>query len=174
MSLEYTTYLDEHISNVSRAYEWLKGNLPGLLENVNSDRQIYDHDNSKFSSEEYEAYDEYFYGRVKTPQVKSDFQYAWLHHIHDNPHHWQYWILHNDEPGEGMVVLDMPYQYIIEMICDWWAFSWKKGDLTEIFSWYDKHKSYMKLSKKTRDTVENILKSIKEKLEEDDGECEEV
>ena len=22
----------------------------------------------------------------------------------------------------------MPYPYIIEMICDWWTFSWIKGD----------------------------------------------
>nr|DAE02562.1 MAG TPA: hypothetical protein [Siphoviridae sp. ctmYS12] len=30
--------------------------------------------------------------------------------------------------------MDMPYNYIIEMICDWWAFSWNKGNLQEIFN----------------------------------------
>lgn len=65
-----------------------------------------------------------------------------------------------------MVILDMPHRYIIEMICDWWAFSWKKGNLFEIFSWYDEHKAYMKLSDKTRTTVEDILAKIKNKLED--------
>ena len=61
----------------------------------------------------------------------------------------------------------MPYNYIIEMICDWWAFSWNSGNLNEIFDWYDEHKNYMKLSDATRKTVENILSKIKEKLEEE-------
>ena len=59
----------------------------------------------------------------------------------------------------------MTDDYIIEMICDWWAFSWKKGELYEIFSWYDKHKDYMKLSPKTRKKVEDILDIIREKLD---------
>ena len=70
-----------------------------------------------------------------------------------NPHHWQHWVLINDDPGEGEVLLEMPYNYIIEMICDWWAFSWEKGNLSEIFSWYDEHKDYIKLHPNTRETV---------------------
>ena len=116
--------------------------------------------------EEYDAYDKYFYGRNKSYAVVQDFNKAWLHHIHHNPHHWQHWVLINDDPGEGMVILDMPYMYVVEMICDWWAFSWKKENLHEIFSWYDEHKDYMKLSKNTRKTVEDILDKIKQKLEE--------
>jgi hypothetical protein len=166
MSVKYHNYLNEHISNVFRGYEWLKENLPELFNNVNYDEQIVQHDLSKFDEEEYSYYDEYFYGKEKTPEVELNFKYAWLHHIHNNPHHWQYWILHNDEPGEGMVVLDMPYQYIIEMICDWWTFSWKKGNLHEIFSWYDEHKGYMKLSNNTRKVVDMILGKIRKKLEE--------
>ena len=59
----------------------------------------------------------------------------------------------------------MPYEYIIEMICDWWAFSWAKENLFEIFKWYDEHKDYMKLSDWTRIEVEDILKQMKAKLE---------
>ena len=62
--------------------------------------------------------------------------------------------------------MDMPYNYIIEMICDWWAFSWSNGNLYEIFGWYEEHKNYIKLSDKTRLTVELILTDIKEKLED--------
>ena len=61
----------------------------------------------------------------------------------------------------------MPYNYIIEMICDWWSFSWRTGKLDEIFNWYDAHKDYMKLSDSTRKTVETILAMIKVKLDEE-------
>lgn len=168
MSVEYAKYLNRHLSGVRTAYEWIRDNLPEILNGEQYERQIcFNHDLSKLEPEEYAAYDNYFYGREKTPEVKQNFQLAWLHHIHNNPHHWQHWVLINDNPGEGMVILDMPHNYIIEMICDWWSFSWKKGKLDEIFSWYDQHKDYMKLSEKTRATVEDILDKIKSKLEED-------
>ena len=61
----------------------------------------------------------------------------------------------------------MPYKYIVEMVMDWWSFSHAKGNLYEIFSWYDEHKAYMKLSNKTRKTVEDILEKIKTKLDEE-------
>lgn len=176
MSQEYNMYLEQHRSNVRRAYEWLKTYLFEVV-TKDSDFDISDyefqitiaHDESKDDLEEYDAYDAYFYGRNRSYQVVQDFNYAWLRHIHRNPHHWQYWVLNNDDPSEGEIVLDMPYNYIIEMICDWWAFSWNSGDLTTIFKWYDEHKDYIKLSKKTRETVEDILERIKEKLSELNG-----
>ena len=61
----------------------------------------------------------------------------------------------------------MPYHFVIEMICDWWSFSWKSGDLTGIFDWYEKHKE-MKLHPKTRKLVEDTLNRIKEELKDDD------
>ena len=167
MSVDYGKYLDQHLTNVAKGYAWIKDNLPEILNGENCEWQVcYGHDYSKCSEHEYNAYDAYFYGGEKTEEVKKNFNLAWLHHIHNNPHHWQYWILINDNPGEGMVILDMPHNYIIEMICDWWAFSWAKGNLYEIFKWYDAHKAYMKLSDKTRKTVEDILEKLKAKLDE--------
>ena len=72
----------------------------------------------------------------------------------------------NDDPKEGTIALDMPDEYIIEMICDWWSFSWRSGDLTEIFKWYDDHKNRMILHERTRASVELILTMIKYKLDE--------
>ena len=60
----------------------------------------------------------------------------------------------------------MPYVFIVEMIADWWSFSWKTGNLNEIFSWYDKNKKGILLSDKTRKTVEHILDALKKKIEE--------
>ena len=171
MSVEYERYLENHKRNVIKGYEWILDNIPVLnnpVTNMGVDMfdQLSKHDESKHSPAEYEAYDKYFYGGNRSYQVMQDFNYAWLHHLHRNPHHWQYWTLVNDEPNEGEKVLDMPYNYILEMILDWWAFSWSCGNLTEIFKWYDEHKDYIKLSDKTRKTVEDILNKIKERLSE--------
>ena len=167
MSYEYDRYLAQHKSNVQKGYRWIAENLPDLFyDGIDYDWQIgFGHDASKSTPDEYDAYDAYFYGNNKSYAVVKAFNYAWLHHIHNNPHHWQFWILVNDDPNEGMVIMDMPYNYIIEMICDWWAFSWVSGNLSEIFNWYDQHKDYMKLSDQTRKTVEDILSKIKEKLD---------
>lgn len=169
MSKQYDEYLRNHKANVVKGFEWIKENIPKLLEGCESTVEwlvTSNHDVTKSHPDEYEAYDKYFYGGNRSYEVVQNFRMAWLHHIHHNPHHWQYWVLINDEPGEGMVILDMPYHYILEMICDWWAFSWAKGDLDEIFHWYDEHKDYMKLSDMTRRTVERILEKIRKKLDD--------
>lgn len=170
MSKEYDLYLKEHKENVAKGFHWIQKYLPALLAGLNDEDLEWQicmaHDASKTDQEEYAAYDAYFYGGNRSYAVVQDFNLAWLHHIHCSKHHWQHWVLINDDPNEGEIILDMPLNYIIEMICDWWAFSWSKGKLDEIFSWYEDHKDYMKLSNKTRYTVERILESISLKLDE--------
>lgn len=170
MSKQYDEYIKKHQKAVRQGFGWLSIYLPGLIEEW-SDMMMVDiirnHDVSKYSSEEYDAYDRYFYGEgEKTKEVKDAFNRAWLHHIHANPHHWQHWVLINDDPNLVEIVLEMDYPYIIEMICDWWAFSWVKGDLYEIFKWWEEHEKYMKLHVKTRKTVVDILEKINDKLDE--------
>jgi len=47
--------------------------------------------------------------------------FAWLHHVHYGPHHWEYWLLNPDynfatsENGK----LPMPETYVREMVADW-------------------------------------------------------
>ena len=180
---QYNQYLDQHIGNVQRGYEWLKENLPEVLSEDNYvhetsyygelDEIIEQHDKSKYNKIpdvenyydlacEWDAYNDYFYGE-KTPEVESAFNKAWLAHIHANLHHWQHWLLQHDD--EGLEALEMPYVFIIEMIMDWWSFSWKSDKLDEIFDWYNKHKSGIIFNSKTREVVESILDKIKEKLD---------
>ena len=182
---QYNQYLDQHIGNVQRGYEWLKENLPEVLSEDNYvhetsyygelDEIIEQHDKSKYNKIpdvenyydlacEWDAYNDYFYGE-KTPEVESAFNKAWLAHIHANPHHWQHWLLQHVD--EGLEALEMPYVFIIEMIMDWWSFSWKQNKLTEIFDWYEKNKAGIKLSDKTKNTLESILEKIKDKLNEE-------
>lgn len=168
MSVQYDNYLTEHKENVAKGFRWLQENIPEVIEDGFEWQICFNHDASKTDPEEYDAYDAYFYGNNRSYSVVQNFKKAWLRHIHNNPHHWQHWILINDEPKEGMVVIDMPYIYVVEMICDWWSFSWKKGNLNEIFGWYEDRKDYMKLSANTRRSVEYILGKMKDKLEEKD------
>ena len=168
MSSQYDNYLTEHKENVAKGFRWLQENIPEVIEDGFEWQICFNHDASKTDPEEYDAYDAYFYGNNRSYSVVQNFKKAWLRHIHNNPHHWQHWILINDERKEGMVVIDMPYIYVVEMICDWWSFSWKKGDLNEIFGWYEDRKDYMKLSANTRRSVEYILGKMKDKLEEKD------
>ena len=51
-----------------------------------------------------------------------------------------------------VVVLD-----ILEMICDWWSFSWRTGNLYEIFNWWNNHRDYMVLGLETRQKVEKMM-----------------
>ena len=170
MSVAYDQYLTQHKANVKKGFEWIRDNLPELvIGDYDYEWQIgMAHDASKTNPDEYEAYDAYFYGGNRSYAVVQAFNKAWLMHIHRNPHHWQHWVLINDEPDEGEILIEMPYNYILEMICDWWAFSWAKGDLTEIFKWYEEHKDYIKLHEASRRAVEINLAMIKEKLEEKD------
>lgn len=166
MSREYDAYLEKHKDNVRKGYIWLRTNLPDLFDGkVEGEWETeFAHDQSKSNPDEYNAYDAYFYGNNRSYAVMEAFRRAWLLHIHRNPHHWQHWVLINDDPGEGEVLLEMPYNYIIEMICDWWSFSWQKGNLSEIFDWYDEHSAYIKLAPKTRETVEDILWELRGRL----------
>ena len=123
------------------------------------------HDQSKYDKEEYDAYDKYFYGN-RSYEVVQNFNYAWLQHIHKNPHHWQHWILINDDSDLGIVALEIPLNYIIEMICDWWSFSWRSGNLYEIFDWYAKHRDGMQMNDTSRKIIEDILNKIRTKLDD--------
>lgn len=173
MSIEYDMYLLHHIENVNKAFAWMQENLNlnDYLEQyqiIITKVDITNHDASKYNDDEYDAYDKYFYGNNKSAKVVNDFNYAWLNHIHVNEHHWQHWLLFEDDPENSIPykALEMPKEYVFEMVCDWWSFSFNSGNLYEIFDWYNDHKEKMVLHKNTRELVERILQDIKEKLDD--------
>lgn len=165
MGKQYDTYLKEHIRNVRKAAEWMITHYivtdSRVIEKLKE--TVLDHDMSKWSDAEYDAYDAYFYGEDgRTEKVKEAFDGAWLHHIHENPHHWQHWVLINDD--DGTKALEMPLWYVYEMIADWWSFSWKNENRYEIFNWYADHSEKMILHKNTRKLVDDILDRIETEL----------
>lgn len=172
MSEKYDEYLRSHITAVGRAARWMEANL-GILDDLPDDEarafldNVAEHDRSKYGLVEYAPYDNYFYGTKN----EDAFNVAWLHHIHHNPHHWQYWVLVQDD-GElcdqgKMVALEMPRIHVLEMVADWWSFSWRSGDLEEIFGWYDEHRGGILLHPSTREYVESVLGQIRDMLGEE-------
>lgn len=167
MSLQYEEYLSRHISDVNRGLHWMLDNLSLSQEEISAieDAMLHEHDASKYSIEEYGPYDEYFYGDKEEQNravVESNFDYAWLHHIHNNPHHWQYWVLLEDDPVTfaPFKALRIPLPYIFEMIADWWTFSWKENNLFEIFKWYGEHRDKQYIHPESRKILERILDKI--------------
>lgn len=156
----YEDYLTKHIAGVSKMYE--EHIRPVLLEEgldsqVLSDIEdcISDHDQSKYSDEEWSAYRDYFYDKENNPRSSDAFNHAWNHHQNNSPHHWQYWCLINDVDNPPVQPLDMPFKYIIEMICDWASAGAHYGNTAK--DWYDKQKDRMILSENTRQTVEKYI-----------------
>lgn len=114
---EYRNYINEHIENVKKVFTCLVADhMPHA---VIAAEVITEHDESKFSSDEFIAYAQKFFG---DGCPKMDFDYAWNHHQKGNRHHWQYWIMWNPK---GSLALPIPEKYIIEMLCDWTAMSLK-------------------------------------------------
>ena len=152
---EYKNYIIEHKARVKQFAEWLRGELPEVFDGIDFDdfnELIQEHDESKFSEPEFEAYAQHFYGPNKNNKNDFEFDQAWIHHWTHNEHHPEFWL------GE-----DMPYIYILEMLCDWGSFSIKSSDFKELSDFYftkakdDKEKN---LSENTKIIIEEILEKI--------------
>lgn len=124
------------------------------------------HDWSKFLPCEWFPYVNYFYGNGgKGREAKGDydaantgdskFDRAWLHHQHANPHHWQHWTLLQDS-GE-IRLLEMPINFIREMVADWMGAGRAITGKWEAAEWYAKNREIIQLAPQTRIEVENIL-----------------
>ena len=94
----------------------------------------------------------------KTQQViKQEYDLAWLHHIHCNPHHWKYFMLYEEGDESGLKLFEMPEIYVKEMIADWIGAGIAITGKREVGQWYLKNKDKMMLHKNTRDRIENEL-----------------
>lgn len=137
------------------------------------------HDLSKFLPSEFIPYANYFYGEYPSladitgdarnsysgefkETIQKKFNTAWLKHQKRNPHHWQYWILQND--SDGVLILDMPRQYALEMVCDWIGAGKAIIGKNDLNGWYAANKDNIKLSNNTREYVEFLVLSCSGEL----------
>jgi hypothetical protein len=115
------------------------------------------HDASKFSRAEWFPYAATFYNpdgsRTYTPTAA--FDVAWLHHQHANKHHWQHWLLLND--NRSAATLRMPSRYVLEMVADWAGAGRAITGRWELAEWYAKNRDKITLHADTRAAVEALL-----------------
>ena len=152
---EYNDYLYNHKENVIKTYEFMELNniIPLELQSLVK-QHCSEHDESKWKDEEYTAYADYWNRKEHTKDVLLNYNLAWNHHIHNNPHHWQYWVsIKND--GEYKI-LDMPDEYIYEMLADWGSFKYTDTNKTA-YKWYSKNKDKMLLSNYTKQKLDDIF-----------------
>jgi hypothetical protein len=63
-----------------------------------------------------------------------------------------------DRVGE-IQIFDMPYKYIVEMVCDWEGVGKAiRGKDANAIDWYERQKDTLILSDNTRIQVESIIK----------------
>lgn len=140
------------------------------------------HDMSKFSPKEFIPYANFFYGtnpaaeRVKKERKETGyykptdtgdlvFDFSWLLHQKRNKHHWQWWVLPED--NGGVKVLRMNEPYLTEMLCDWIGAGKAQGYISpkndryfETRKWYAVNKDKMQLHPESRLKIETIINRI--------------
>lgn len=122
------------------------------------------HDISKFRPGEFIAYADYYYDnhintdQAHKPAVRDDSPHflAWLIHQKRNRHHWQWWILHQE--NSNTTVIPMSDQYIKEMVADWRGAGKAQGK-PDTMAWYKANRDNIVLHATTRIKVEQLLQS---------------
>lgn len=165
--LKYLRYVIRHRwyvmwECIDRRSAWFGMSSLGLL-----------HDWSKFRWSEFKPYAEHFYGKGKdikagrdktgyykpTDTGDPDFDFAWLLHQKRNKHHWQWWVLPEDEGGVKLIPMQPKYR--LEMLCDWLGASKAQGnggDIASVRAWFEKNGGKMQLHQDTREWVEWVLR----------------
>lgn len=130
------------------------------------------HDLSKFHPREWFPYVDKFYGgeyperhygdvrnhlgdKYTQPWVDARFDEAWNHHQKRNPHHWQYWVLREDDGATK--ALDMPMRYRKEMLADWRGAGIAINGRDETPEWYRRNRDKMILHPDVRAWIEYEL-----------------
>lgn len=158
----YKEYIYTHKLNVQKSWDNMKNNSicmelisDKFMGNINIAIQLIDeliknHDNSKLSPEEFNAYrkEHYPVSPEEKEANKENYEKAWKHHYHNNMHHWDWWY-------ENNLMDSMPFANVVEMICDWEAVGYFYGTSTK--EWYIKNKHEIHLGEKQRRFVEDLI-----------------
>ena len=111
------------------------------------------HDWSKLTPAEWGPYVRTFYAKERARP--GEFDAAWLHHQHRNPHHWQHWLLQEDD-GD-LKTLRMPDGLVREMVADWMGAGRAITGCWDVASWYAKNAHKIKLHPEVRAMVEELI-----------------
>lgn len=146
----YLISLDLHIASVQTAGAQL--GVPRHL--------LLAHDESKRSVTELSSYVKNFNGDGDP----DGFPFALLHHLHNNPHHWQYWLFPDSWVRDGYDVvngaLPMPEMFALEMVADWMGSSWAYTRSWDMSAWLTKNIPRIILHPDTAVFVSGVLDGL--------------
>ena len=119
------------------------------------------HDLSKYSWSEFSTGAKYYLGYKSPNSNERDqigYSSAWLHHKGRNKHHWEYWV---DFTSKGIIAIEMPIKYVVEMFCDRVAatmvYRGENFDFTAPLDYYNKTRFYYIINEKTDYIIKDML-----------------
>lgn len=129
--MSYSSNFLGHLKTVNTHRGWVKYfcKIAGIP------KQGRKHDRSKYTPTEFLESVRYYTGdRSPIDNCKDirGYSMAWLHHKSHNKHHWEYWV---DDFSKGMRPIMMPYNYAVEMICDFLGAEMAYKGLKKGFMW---------------------------------------
>jgi len=154
----YLAKLKKHIGAVQ-----VFGRMLGV-----DDKQLAIHDQSKYSPEEMMPYARHYFGDDENAPV-GEYERAWLHHIHWNPHHWEHWIypmgpwvvgkngLMRPAPS---AIFEMPDNYALEMVADWAGASATYLDTFDMSAWLTKNIPKIFIHPETAKYLRDVLREL--------------
>ena len=150
---EYKAYIIEHIKLVKVAFTLLESDFRLILGDTLFyilQYNIEEHDKSKFSTEEFESYIQWFYPNPGEKTNKEMFDKAWEHHYKVNDHHPEHWV-------KNGIAYPMSALARAEMFCDWLAMSIKFNTVPSDWYWKHEKNEPFNFNSDTRKLVENFL-----------------
>ena len=124
------------------------------------------HDMSKFSPTEFWESVKYWQGNrspIDACKEENGYSMAWFHHRGRNKHHWEYWM---DDFEKGCIPKKMPFQYALEMICDYLgagrAYCGKNFTMQSEWEWWQNKKKVVKMHSDTFKLVEILMNRMNE------------
>ena len=128
------------------------------------------HDLSKFTPTEFAAYGAHFHTARPVHECATSFYQptgaartfdeAWIHHLHRNDHHWQFWTLTEAETG-SVCCIRMPEACALEMVADWWgAYRARAPRGIPVGLWFRENEWRIRLHPGTRALVEDLLDQV--------------
>ena len=158
---KYLEYLEGHIGNVQEALNILINlDIPFINENKKELLSIVSsHDESKYEEPEWSAYLHHFYPTCDEDSLKTEeFEEACRCHIHNNPHHWDYWV------EDGKLIDDIDEHeyklYTVERLCDHMAMSIQNNNKPA--DWYYANKDHIIMPSYGYEFYEDMLAKIPE------------
>ncbi len=159
--LKYLDILEQQITCVREVGRKLMRlhYLPLVYDSFEFEKMLDSHDRSKYTKEEFEGYVNFYFPSEDKEKREADFQkfvMAHHHHIHNNPHHIEYWFGVN---GAGEVApLQIPDIHILHILANWLGRCVFNED--NFGDWVDKYFHKFLIEEKTKTKMLECIKII--------------